>query len=76
MREVAPVEDEIRPRWRSAEDYIPPLGRDAGDVLREEDVLGSTQLEYICEHIVYQAADWGITGENVLSLAFKDGKIL
>ena len=76
MWEVAPVEYEVRPCWRSAKDYVPPLGGDAGDALREEDVLGSTYLEYICKHIVYQATDWGITGENVLSLAFEDGKIL
>lgn len=76
MREVAPVEDEIRPCRGCAEDYSPPLRRDTGDALGQEDVLGSTQLENICEHIVYQATDWGITGENVLPLVFEEGKIL
>lgn len=73
---MTPVENEVCPGWRSAEDYSPPFLRDAGDAFRDEDVFGSTQLEYICEHIVYQATDWCITGEDMLSLAFEDGKIL
>lgn len=73
---MAPVEDEIRPGWGCAEDYSPPLYRDTGGGLWEENILSSTQLEYICEHIVYQATDWGITGENVLPLAFEEGKTL